>query len=75
MWPEESIDLLLLKQSPETLDFYTVYRYMFVSVQKGKTRMSKAKMLAAERGATSFVVRDRLTALEYKIKQPIARSK
>ena len=46
---------------------------MFVSVQKGKTRMSKAKTFVANKGAKSIVGRDWLTALKYKIEQSISR--
>ena len=47
--------------------------YMFVSIQVGKTRMSKARVLVANKGAKSIVGRDWLTALKYKIEQPMTR--
>ena len=50
--------------------------YMFVSIQvgkTGKTKMSKARVLVAKKGAKSIVGRDWLTALKYKIDQPNTR--
>ena len=47
--------------------------YMFVSIQVGKTRMSKARMLVAKKGAKSIVGRGWLTALKYRIEQPMTR--
>ena len=47
--------------------------YMFVSIQVGKTTMSKARVLVAKKGAKSIVGRDWLTALKYKIEQPMTR--
>ena len=47
--------------------------YMFVSVQVGKTRMSKKRVLVAKKGAKSIVGRDWLTALRYKIEQPMTQ--
>ena len=47
--------------------------YMFVSIRVGKTRMSKARVLVAKKGAKSIVGRDWLTALKYKIEQPMTR--
>ena len=47
--------------------------YMLVSIQVGKTRMSKASVLVAKKGAKSIVGRDWLTALKYKIEQPMTR--
>ena len=44
--------------------------YMFVSVQVGKTRMSKARVLVAKKGSKSIVGRDWLKALKYNIEQP-----
>ena len=46
---------------------------MFVSIQVGKTRMSKARVLVAKKGSKSIVGRDWLTALKYKIEQPTTR--
>ena len=47
--------------------------YMLVSIQVGKTRMSKARVLVAKKGAKSIVSRDWLTALKYTIEQPMTR--
>ena len=47
--------------------------YMFVSIQVGKTRMSKARVLVAKKGAKSIVGRDWLTSLKCKIEQPMTR--
>ena len=47
--------------------------YLFVSIQVGKTRISKARVLVAKKGAKSIVGRDWLTALKYKIEQPMTR--
>ena len=47
--------------------------YLFVNVQVGKTKMSKARVLVAKKGAKSVVGRDWLTALKYKIEQPLTR--
>ena len=47
--------------------------YMLVSVQVGKTRMSKARVLVAKKGSKSIVGRDWLTALKYSIEQPITK--
>ena len=46
---------------------------MFVSIQVGKTRMSKARVLVAKKGAKSIIGRDWLTALKYKIEPPITK--
>ena len=46
---------------------------MLVSIQVGKTRMSKARVLVAKKGAKLIVGRDWLTALKYKIEQSTTR--
>ena len=59
------------------VDFYRrtlpLLGFMFVSVQVGKPRMSKAKVLVAERGAKPIVGRDWLTSLKYKIEQSVTK--
>ena len=47
--------------------------YMFVSIQVGKTRMSKARVLVAKKGAKSIIRRDWLTALKYRIEPSITK--
>ena len=47
--------------------------YMFVSIQVGKTKMSKARVLVAKKGAKSIVGRDWLTAMKYRIEPPITK--
>ena len=47
--------------------------YMFVSIQVGKTKMSKARVLVAKKGAKSIIGRDWLTALNYRIEPPITK--
>ena len=47
--------------------------YMFVSIQVGKTRMSKARVLVAKKGAKSIIGRDWLTALKYRTEPPITK--
>ena len=47
---------------------------MFVSVQVGTTRMSKASELVAKKQSKSIVDRDSLTALKFNIEQQIAKS-
>ena len=51
----------------------SLLEYMFVSVQVGKTRMSKGRVLVAKKGSKSIVGCDCLTALKYNIEQPIAK--
>ena len=46
--------------------------YMFVSIQVGKTKILKARVLVAKKGAKSIIGRGWLTALKYKIEQPMA---
>ena len=46
---------------------------MFASIQVGKTRMSKARVLVAKNGAKSIIGRDWLTALKYRIELPITK--
>ena len=47
--------------------------YMFVSIQVGKTKMSKARVLVAKKRAKSIIGRDWLTALKYRIEPPITK--
>ena len=47
--------------------------YMFVSIQIEKTRMSKARVLVAKKGAKSIVGRDWLTVMNYRIEAPITK--
>ena len=47
--------------------------YMFVSIQVGKTRMSKARVLVAKKEAKSIIGRDWLTALKYRIEPSITK--
>ena len=47
--------------------------YMFVSIQVEKTRMSKARVLVAKKGAKLIIGRDWLTALKYRIEPPITK--
>ena len=47
--------------------------YMFVSIQVGKTKMSKARVLVAKKRAISIIGRDWLTALKYRIEPPITK--
>ena len=46
---------------------------MFVSIQVEKTRMSKARVLVAKKGAKLIIGRDWLTALKYRIEPPITK--
>ena len=46
---------------------------MFVSIQVGKTKMSKARVLVAKKGAKSIVGRDWLTVMKYRIEPPITK--
>ena len=49
----------------------TLLGYMFGSIEVGKTKMSKARVLVAKKGAKTIVGRDWLTASKYKIEQPM----